>query len=99
MKFGKKVLFSCRFAIACALVSVGTGLIGVLQTPVILELHGEYRVELVFGMFFTVTGVSGLIAPIFTGRFEDVFTVQSVILSLALETTVKSHYFTEDFMG
>ena len=39
-------------------------------TPFVLELHGEYRVALVFGIFTTVTGISGLVAPPITGKLS-----------------------------
>ena len=60
--------FVSRFASAFALVSIGTGLMAVHATPLVLELHGEYRVALVFGIFTTVTGISGLVAPPITGK-------------------------------
>lgn len=45
-------------------------MIASLANPVILEMHGMYRIELVFGLEMMFVGFASLLAPPFTGTID-----------------------------
>lgn len=46
---------------------IGHGIIASLANPVILEMHGMYRIELVFGLEMMCVGIASLVSPPFIG--------------------------------
>lgn len=64
-------VINCSFAVCCTLYGISHAILASLATPLILEVHGEHRVELVFGLEMMFFGISVLISPPIAREFMD----------------------------
>ena len=62
------VWISDRFAVCGMLYGLSHAILASLATPVILELHGEHRVGLVFGVEMMFYGIAAISSPAITGN-------------------------------